>query len=64
MAPSAINRNVVVGRLMIAGQEAVAMPVIDVPLVSGRGERNGRQQRKRIALDRENVRDTGAIYTI
>jgi hypothetical protein len=29
---------------MIAGQKAVAMPVIDVPLMSGRGERNGRQQ--------------------
>jgi hypothetical protein len=41
-----INGNVVVRRLMIAGQEAVAMPMTGVPLVSGRGERNGWQQRQ------------------
>src|SRR5580692_4196030 len=41
-----INRNIVARRLMIAGQEAVAMPMMDAPLVSRRGERNGRQERQ------------------
>lgn len=40
-----IDGNVVVGRLLIAGQEAI-VPAIAVPLVSGRGECNGWQQRQ------------------
>src|SRR5580692_3177021 len=41
-----INGNVVVGRLMIAGQEAVAMPGVDDQGLSvhGRGECNGGQR--------------------
>ena len=38
------------------------MPVIDVPRVNGRGERNGTSD-KSIALVTENVRDMGATYT-
>src|SRR5262249_17082667 len=41
-----IDRNVVVRRLMIARQEAVAMPMRDVSLVSRRGESKRRQQRQ------------------
>ena len=45
-ADRTINRNAVVGRLMIAGQEAIAVPVIDGSLVGGRAERYGWQQRQ------------------
>src|SRR5262249_7029297 len=41
-----IDRNMLVRRLVIAGQEAIAMPVRDVPLMGGRGERDGCQQRQ------------------
>jgi hypothetical protein len=44
-----------IGRLMIAGQEAIAMPVVDVALsVCGVGsEGSGRQQQRRRKHDRE-----------
>ena len=42
-----IIRNAVVGRLMIAGQETVAVPVCGAPLVSGRGDNDGWQQRQK-----------------
>src|SRR5580692_2797039 len=40
----AVNRHAVVRRLMIAGEEAVAMPMV-MPLVRRRGKRDGGQQR-------------------
>jgi hypothetical protein len=41
-----INRSANVGRLMIAGQKAIAVPMVDVPTVSGRGECEGWEQRQ------------------
>jgi len=41
-----IHRDMRVRRLMIARQEAIAMPAMAGLLVSGRGERGGRQQRQ------------------
>src|SRR5262245_37695356 len=41
-----IDGNMLVRRLVIAGQEAIAMPVRDMPLVSGGGDRNSWQQRQ------------------
>ena len=58
-----INWNVVVGRLMIAGQKAIAMPVIDVPRVNGRGERNGWQQRQKYRICYGVCMRHGATYT-
>ena len=45
-ADRTLNRTAVVGRLMIAGQEAMAIAVIDVSLLGGRAERDGWQQRQ------------------
>ncbi len=45
-SPRTVDRNVVVGRLMIARQEAVAVPVIGVSLLNRRRERDCRQQQQ------------------